>query len=161
MRLIILLFIFCSFNICWSAQFNAIFQDHNKISWSQHPGVGFKTYLCSAKKYWMPSSVGELKSNCDVLIQLNRNGNSLVIPNKWPPKILKTALQLFAIDRDEVITTRVKILGVLDDLYFYRGTLGLDWNNNKLKLWAPTANWVKLYLYRSGTRGFPFKTLSV
>ncbi len=150
-----------SLNICWSAQFNAIFEEYNKISWPQNPGVGFDTYLCSATKYWIPSSFSELKLNCDVLIRLDRSGSNFTIPKQWSPQILKTALQLFAIDKDEVIATKIKILGVLDDLYFYSGTLGLDWDANKLKMWAPTANWVKLYLYKSGTADLPFRIVNM
>ena len=49
----------------------------------------------------------------------------------------------------------VQLPGVLDDLYSYSGPLGLSWSAGKpsLRLWAPTAQSVRLHLYPAGGGG--------
>ncbi len=72
--------------------------------------------------------------------------------------IIKEALkgQLVAVAYDPndkpVAATRVQFPGVIDELYFYDGELGpiYDGDNITLKLWAPTAQSVRLNIYDAG-----------
>ncbi len=52
-----------------------------------------------------------------------------------------------------VDATGVQIPGVLDALFAYNGDLGVVWNNGTptLRLWAPTATSVKLYIFDTST----------
>ena len=161
MRTFIFLLAFLCSNLSWSNQFQAVFDQYNKIIWPQYPGPDFKVYLCSTKKYWTPQYKSDLQESCDDLFELSYSDESLILADNWSPKILKGALQLIATDDNQILSTRVKVLGVLDDLYFYRGTLGPDWNQSKLKLWAPTANWVRLHIYQSGSSSKSSKTLNM
>ncbi len=161
MRAIIFLLAFFCFSVSWSNQFQAVFDEYNKIVWPQNPGSEYQIYLCSSQKYTIFKNKSALQQSCDVLLELSSSVDHLLLPKNWSPKILKGALQLFAINGDEVINTRVKVLGVLDDLYFYKNTLGLDWNQRKLKLWAPTANWVKLHIFSDGSLGSAVKILNM
>jgi pullulanase len=56
-----------------------------------------------------------------------------------------------------VDVTGVQIAGVLDDLYTYEGALGVTWNRTipTLRVWAPTAQNVKLRLFDGPTGGQP------
>ena len=151
MRATIFLLAFLCFSVSWSSQFQAVFDEYNKIVWPQYPGSEFKVYLCASEKYWIPRNKSDLKIKCENLLELRQKDKSLILANDWSPEILKGALQLIALNGNQILSTRVKVLGVLDDLYFYRGTLGPDWNERRLKVWAPTANWVRLHIYQSGS----------
>jgi pullulanase-type alpha-1,6-glucosidase len=70
------------------------------------------------------------------------------------PEILKGQLALSATYNTpdgEVLqdATGVQIAGVLDDLYFYDGDLGVLWDGDipTLRVWAPTARSVSLHLF--------------
>ena len=57
----------------------------------------------------------------------------------------------------------IQAAGVLDDLYYYPGKLGVVFNENsypvRIKLWAPTAQWVSLLLYDHGSDAAPSATI--
>jgi pullulanase len=70
-------------------------------------------------------------------------------------EILRSRIALSQSTQDRVIdATGLQIPGVLDDLYFYPGDLGVVWDGEvpTLKLWAPTAQSVRLHLFE-GTTG--------
>ena len=161
MRATIFLLAFLCFSVSWSSQFQAVFDEYNKIVWPQYPGSEFKVYLCASEKYWIPRNKSDLKIKCGNLLELRQKDKSLILANDWSPEILKGALQLIALNGNQIRSTRVKVLGVLDDLYFYRGTLGPDWNERRLKVWAPTANWVRLHIYQSGSSVKSLKTVDM
>ena len=68
------------------------------------------------------------------------------------PEILKGQIAVSAVDADgnSIDATGLQIPGVLDDLYTYTGELGVSWVGNvpTIRVWAPTAKYVKLQLYR-------------
>jgi pullulanase len=57
----------------------------------------------------------------------------------------------------------IQTAGVLDDLYYYPGKLGVVFNENsypvQIKLWAPTAQSISLLLFDHGTDSVPSTTL--
>ncbi|MCP4200736.1 MAG: pullulanase-type alpha-1,6-glucosidase [bacterium] len=66
------------------------------------------------------------------------------------PQILKGqfAVSAAAADGTPIDATTLQIPGVLDDLYFYDGALGVVWNGGlSLELWAPTAQSAALHLF--------------
>ena len=67
------------------------------------------------------------------------------------PAILKGQIAVVAMDVQGHLldATSVQIPGVLDDLYTYKGALGLTLQGSvpTLKLWAPTAQTVRLHLF--------------
>ncbi|MDX2006370.1 MAG: pullulanase-type alpha-1,6-glucosidase [Meiothermus sp.] len=73
--------------------------------------------------------------------------------------ILKTqaALAAFAADGKLLDATSMQTPGVLDDLFFYSGPLGVTWEGGRpnLRVWAPTARSVKVQLFDSSTGGTP------
>ncbi|PYE55681.1 pullulanase-type alpha-1,6-glucosidase [Deinococcus yavapaiensis] len=73
------------------------------------------------------------------------------------PEILRsqTAVSSTGLDDKLVDVTGTQIAGALDDLYFYGGQLGATWQGNvpSLRLWAPTAQSVKLHLFDAATGG--------
>jgi pullulanase len=106
----------------------------------------------------------------------------LQLPNGFSISTIETALTgqlaLTASNSTGAIqyATGLQIAGVLDDLYFYPGKLGVvfhhadneaewrDWSDDenfavKIKLWAPTAQNVALLLYNNPTDTSPAATL--
>jgi len=94
----------------------------------------------------------------------------LQLPASTPLSTLQTALQgqlaFSAVGSDGALqyATGIQFAGVLDDLYFYPGTLGVVFNHGqtdwqdfpddqnfavKLKLWAPTAQSVSLQVFNN------------
>ncbi|NDJ84635.1 MAG: pullulanase-type alpha-1,6-glucosidase [Chloroflexi bacterium] len=67
------------------------------------------------------------------------------------PEILKSQIGIMATDYTGAITgaTGLQIPGVLDDLYTYSGELGVIWDGDTptLRVWAPTAQNVRLHLF--------------
>lgn len=67
------------------------------------------------------------------------------------PDILKSQFALYAVDADEkpLAATGIQPPGVLDDIYAYDGNLGIKITDEQinLRLWAPTAQSVKLHLF--------------
>ncbi len=67
------------------------------------------------------------------------------------PQILKGQFMISARDASGALidAATIQIPGVLDDLYFYDGPLGVSYEveNPVLRLWAPTARSVSLHLY--------------
>src|SRR5205085_3215708 len=67
------------------------------------------------------------------------------------PAILKGQFAVVATNAQGQLldATSLQLPGVLDDLYTYRGALGIVFNNGvpTLKLWAPTAQSVRLHLF--------------
>ena len=116
---------FLCFSVSWSSQFQAVFDEYNKIVWPQYPGSEFKVYLCASEKYWIPRNKSDLKIICENLLELRQKDKSLILANDWSPEILKGALQLIALNGNQILSTRVKVLGVLDDLYFTEVLSGL------------------------------------
>ncbi len=79
------------------------------------------------------------------------------------PDILKGQIAVSATDAEGnlVDATGLQIPGVLDDLYTYDGELGVAWEGDVpvIRLWAPTARAVKLYLFSNAipeTEGVPY-----
>ncbi len=62
-----------------------------------------------------------------------------------------------------VDATGVQIPGVLDDVFAYDGPLGLTWENNApmFRVWAPTAQVVRLYIYESCNAPQPTHVLAM
>lgn len=81
------------------------------------------------------------------------------------PGILKGqfAVAAFGADGKLLDATSLQIPGVLDDLFFYDGPLGVTFANDvpTLRLWAPTARSVKLLLFDSSTAQSPSQTLEM
>ncbi|GEM47047.1 pullulanase-type alpha-1,6-glucosidase [Deinococcus cellulosilyticus] len=75
------------------------------------------------------------------------------------PNILagQVAVSVIGTDKKPIDATGVQTYGVLDDMYAYFGTLGatFDKSNINLKLWAPTAQSVKLFLYNNANDADP------
>jgi pullulanase len=69
------------------------------------------------------------------------------------PDILRGQVALSAVGQDDkpLDVTAIQPPGVLDDLYTYDGPLGVTWNDGvpTLRLWAPTAQDVKLLVFPS------------
>ena len=69
------------------------------------------------------------------------------------PEILKgqIAVSMRNADGEQVDATSLQIAGVLDDLYAYTGTLGVQVAGGvpTLRLWAPTAKSVSVHLYQN------------
>lgn len=67
------------------------------------------------------------------------------------PDIVKGQVAVSAVDSEglSVDATGLQIPGVLDDLYFYPGDLGIVWDGDipTLQVWAPTAKSVKLHVF--------------
>lgn len=67
------------------------------------------------------------------------------------PDILRGQIAVYAVDEDGrgLDATSVQIPGVLDDLYVYEGDLGVTFDDGvpTLRVWAPTARNVTLYLF--------------
>lgn len=78
-------------------------------------------------------------------LKINPEGQPIV------PGILKgqMAIASFAGDGKFLTATSLQIPGVLDDLYFYDGPLGVTYDGDvpTLRVWAPTAQSVKLRLF--------------
>ena len=74
------------------------------------------------------------------------------------PGILKgqTAVSTVAGDATPIDATSIQIPGVLDDLFYYDGPLGVDLSGGvtTLRLWAPTAQSATLLLYDGSTPAF-------
>lgn len=70
------------------------------------------------------------------------------------PSMLKSQLAISATQSNGglIDATGLQIPGVLDDLYFYEGSLGVSFKGEipNLALWAPTAQSVELHLYDDG-----------
>lgn len=70
------------------------------------------------------------------------------------PELLRgqVALSSTGLDDKLIDATGVQLWGALDDLDAYGGPLGLSWEGGKptLRLWAPTAQEVKLHLFSNG-----------
>jgi pullulanase len=79
------------------------------------------------------------------------------------PDILKCRIAVSATGSDGKLrdATGIQIPGVLDDLFFYEGPLGVSWDAGvpTLRVWAPTARSVRLRLYASPRGGEPSRTL--
>ncbi|WP_027892667.1 pullulanase-type alpha-1,6-glucosidase [Calidithermus chliarophilus] len=75
------------------------------------------------------------------------------------PGFLKTQTAVAAFDKDGKLTdaTSLQIPGVLDELFFYNGPLGVSWEGGRptLRVWAPTARSVRLHLFERGSGGEP------
>ncbi len=75
------------------------------------------------------------------------------------PDILKTQFVLAATDDtgNPVDATGVQHAGVLDDLYTYDGELGVSWDGAAptIRLWAPTAQAVRLHLFDDANNASP------
>jgi pullulanase-type alpha-1,6-glucosidase len=71
------------------------------------------------------------------------------------PDILKGQIAVMAQDKNGklVDATGVQLPGVLDDLYTYTGPLGVTFDGDvpTLRVWAPTAKFVTLYLFDNAT----------
>jgi pullulanase-type alpha-1,6-glucosidase len=65
----------------------------------------------------------------------------------------QTAVSATAGDGTLIDATALQIQGVLDDLYTYDGSLGLTFNHSipTLRVWAPTAQSVKLHVFDTST----------
>ena len=62
--------------------------------------------------------------------------------------------------------TGIQIAGVLDDLYYYSGRLGVDFDADdsvpvKIKVWAPTAQQVSLQLFNAAKDTSPVATIAM
>jgi len=61
--------------------------------------------------------------------------------------------------------TGIQAAGVLDDLYYYPGKLGVVFQENscpvRIKLWAPTAQSVSLLIFDQGTDSVPSTTIAM
>lgn len=106
----------------------------------------------------------------------------LQLPNNFPVATIENAitgqLAFTAANSSGAVqyATGVQIAGVLDDLYYYAGKLGVafrhstaDWNDwpddenvaIKIKLWAPTAQSVSLLLFNQPTDTAPAATVAM
>ncbi len=67
----------------------------------------------------------------------------------------QTAISISASNGNLIDATGLQIAGVLDDLFSYKGDLGVIYADGKpsLKLWAPTAASIKLHLYDQPSGG--------
>lgn len=76
---------------------------------------------------------------------------------------LKGQLALSATDATGALTyaTGLQIGGVLDDVFYYDGKLGVVYNNGsvRLKVWAPTAQNVSVQVFQNATDTTPLLTL--
>lgn len=67
------------------------------------------------------------------------------------PEILKGQVVVVGMDNNGALTnaTSLQIPGVLDDLYTYNGELGVIWDGDvpTIRVWAPTAKYVKFHLF--------------
>ena len=81
------------------------------------------------------------------------------------PEALKGQLAVSAVDGGgrPVDATSVQIPGVLDDLYAYDGPLGVSFQGGRptLRVWAPTARWVKLHLFPDSSPGAAGEALAM
>src|SRR5690606_10355996 len=68
---------------------------------------------------------------------------------------LKGQIAIVAMNADGVVmdATQLQIAGVLDDLYFYDGDLGVTFSSGvpTLRVWAPTARSVTLHIFDDAT----------
>ena len=93
----------------------------------------------------------------------NLNGyDGWYIPsNYWDliPELVKSQVAIAAYDRSGQLidATGVQLQGVLDDLYAYSGDLGVTYQDGipTLRLWAPTAQSVRLLRYAEGGGSLP------
>lgn len=73
------------------------------------------------------------------------------------PGLLKVQTALAAFDAEGKLldATSMQIPGVLDDLFYYAGPLGVSWQAGKptLRVWAPTARSVNLLLFDAASGG--------
>lgn len=80
--------------------------------------------------------------------------NTSIIDKQTINKMIVGDLKVVTKRYDDVVDeTSVQLAQLLDEYFFYPGKLGLDFSNNqkiKFRLWAPTANGVKLNLYNNG-----------
>lgn len=119
-----------------------------------------------------PSGVSDGES---ILLQHEPSGLSQVIKNRFPHladlpafriaasdqskvrEILKSQMAVSAINAQGnlIDATAVQFSGVLDDLFFYDGELGVSFDQSvpNLRVWAPTARSVKLHLFADGQPG--------
>lgn len=81
------------------------------------------------------------------------------------PAILKSQYAIYAIDSngDPLAATSVQPPGVLDDIYFYDGTLGVEFTgeNPSVSVWAPTAQSVKLHLFDESSENSVVQALAM
>lgn len=79
--------------------------------------------------------------------------------------LLKGKLSLVMKDTQNNIieSTGIQLAGILDDLYYYDGQLGLFFINNRpwFRLWAPTAQRVSLYIYENATSETPIDVVEM
>lgn len=153
-----ILLILILIKVNWSAAFQAVFSEKNKILWEMSPENIDAAYLCSSDKYFQPQIKYSLNNQCNHLIKLQKKGTLFHIEKNWPKHILQSALQIIVTNKNTLQYTRIKILDVLDDLYAYDGQLGQDWSTSKLRLWAPTAKQIKLHLYDQSSDKDPIIT---
>jgi pullulanase len=79
------------------------------------------------------------------------------------PEILRSRSAVSQSNQDRLIdATGLQVPGVLDDLFFYPGDLGVVWDGEvpTIKLWAPTAQSVRLHLFE-GTAGEALEILDL
>ncbi|QLC72699.1 pullulanase-type alpha-1,6-glucosidase [Pseudomonas sp. LPB0260] len=80
-------------------------------------------------------------------------------------RALKSQLWLLSYDAEERLSgvTQVQTPGVLDDLYAYSGRLGAEVRADgvRFRLWAPTAQWVRLHLFDQHKRPLPGSPVSL
>lgn len=73
------------------------------------------------------------------------------------PEILRGQFAVSSVGLDDKVVeaTGVQVSGALDDLYAYQGPLGVEWKGSAptLRLWAPTAQSVKLHLFEAPSGG--------
>jgi len=82
------------------------------------------------------------------------------------PQLLKGQVAVSVSDAEGSLknATGVQIPGVLDDIFFYEGPLGVTWGTTgapTISVWAPTAKSVKLHLFESSDAPEAFAVLDM
>ncbi len=90
---------------------------------------------------------------------------SSTVPVATLKQVLQAQLAVTATDSTGTLQylTGVQDAGVLDELFYYSGKLGAVFSNNGLaiRVWAPTAQSVKLLLYSGQTDTTPLQTVAM
>jgi len=149
---------------------NAFWITKETIIWDTDFKQNNSIYLVSSKKADLKRVNSTIKGNyVSIPLTIDTAAINLTVCNKFPhlndkpkfkipekyidqiPDFLKNQNRVVRFDATENIKdiSGLQIPGALDDLYTHNSPLGITWKKDtpELRLWAPTAQDVKLYLY--------------
>jgi pullulanase-type alpha-1,6-glucosidase len=148
------------------------------------PGVGsYRYFLHADPNGALTLEPGAIRGGTEFELRFERGGPGDEVFQQFPhlagfstfrlaeadlarvPELLRGQLAVSARDASGKLidASGLQIPGALDDLYHYDGPLGVSWENGApvLRLWAPTAQRVTLWLYADARAAEPAERLAL